>query len=303
VSTSSFPPSVRIDESGNLPRVVVKSPLGSGVVYFQGAHVADWHPAASRTPVLWTSASSVFEHGKAIRGGVPICFPWFGPNAAHPSAPMHGFARIKPWALVAADEAPDGTVTIEMALTGREVSPAWPHAFRATHRVRFGTSLRMDLVVHNPGPVPFTFDEALHTYFAMTDVRRAAVRGLEGVEYLDKVDGGARKRQGDEPVRITAETDRVYLGTPGPCVIEDPEGRREMTVAKSGSDATVVWNPWIAKAKAMPDFGDEEWPAMLCVETCNVAAHARTVLPGQSHAMTAVISVRDLAGQRAADHA
>jgi glucose-6-phosphate 1-epimerase len=290
-SAKPFPASVRVDESGSLPRLLVSSARGTGVVYFQGAHVASWQPPTERTPVLWTSERSLFEPGKPIRGGVPICFPWFGPNAGDPSAPMHGFARIRPWALVAADEAEDGTVTVELALTGRELSPAWPHAFRVTHRVRFGTSLRMDLVVHNPGPEAFTFEEALHSYFAVADVRHVAVGGLEGVEFVDKTDRFARKRQGAEPMRIAGETDRVYLDTRAACVIEDPDGRRRITVAKQNSDATVVWNPWVAKAKAMPDFGDEEWPAMLCVETCNVAGHARTLAPGESHVMTATIEV------------
>jgi D-hexose-6-phosphate mutarotase len=131
----------------------------------------------------------------------------------------------------------------------------------------------------------------MHTYFTVGDVRQIGISGLSGSTFIDKVDKFARKPQGAEPIKITGETDRVYLATKAACVIEDPVLKRKITVEKENSDATVVWNPWIAKAKAMADFGDEEWPGMVCVETCNVAEHAITLAPGQSHSMTAVVSV------------
>jgi glucose-6-phosphate 1-epimerase len=290
---TTLPSSVRVDEGeGRLPRVSVRSALGAAEVYFQGAHLTVWHPSAVREPVLWRSRESMFEPGRPIRGGVPICFPWFGPHPADASAPAHGFARLQPWRLVDAREDAAGTVALAMELAGEGV-PQWPHRFRVIHRMTFGAVLRMDLEVHNEGADAFTFEEALHTYFSVDDVRTVTVTGLEGAEYLDKVAGSRRSRQGDEALRVTGETDRVYLDTRADCIIQDQVARRQISVSKTGSDATVIWNPWIDKSRAMPDFGDDEWPEMLCVETCNVNVHARSLAPGASHTMTAIVSVQE----------
>jgi glucose-6-phosphate 1-epimerase len=290
---TTLPSSVRVDEGeGRLPRVSVRSALGAAEVYFQGAHLTAWHPAGVREPVLWRSRESMFEPGRPIRGGVPICFPWFGPHPADASAPAHGFARLQPWRLVDAREDAAGTVALAMELAGEGV-PQWPHRFRVIHRMTFGAVLRMDLEVHNEGADAFTFEEALHTYFSVDDVRTVTVTGLEGAEYLDKVAGSRRSRQGDEALRVTGETDRVYLDTRADCIIQDQVARRQISVSKTGSDATVIWNPWIDKSRAMPDFGDDEWPEMLCVETCNVNVHARTLAPGASHTMTAIVAVQE----------
>jgi glucose-6-phosphate 1-epimerase len=289
-----LPPSVRFeDRAAGLPRLSVETARASALVYFQGAHLAAWHPAGLAKPVLWTSRESLFEPGKPIRGGVPICFPWFGPHPAGGTAPLHGFARILPWTLIGAIEDGAGTVALEFELTGDGSSPHWPHAFAARHRITVGRALHMELEVRNTGAAAFTFEEALHSYFGVADVTKATVAGLEGTEYLDKVGGVARRRQPAEPVRFTAETDRVYLDTRATCVIADPAGGREIAIRKTGSDATVVWNPWVAKARAMADFGDDEWTGMVCVETCNANVHARTLEPGQSHAMTAAVDVRE----------
>jgi D-hexose-6-phosphate mutarotase len=290
---TTLPSSVRAEIGpGNMPRLVVKTRLGGGTVYFQGAHVTAWHPAAASEAVLWMSDDSYFELGKPLRGGVPICFPWFGAHASDPKAPGHGFGRLRDWNLIEAAEAADGTVTLALELASdTPLTPLWPHAFRAVHRITMGETLTMALEVTNPGAEAFTFEEALHTYFAVRDVRQVAISGLEKTEYLDKVAGFEKKTQGSEAIRFTGETDRVYLNTTATCVIDDPGARRRIAIRKTGSDATVVWNPWIAKARAMPDFGDDEWTEMVCVETCNVNVHARTLPPGASHTMTAIIEV------------
>ena len=143
----------------------------------------------------------------------------------------------------------------------------------------------------NTSTQPFDFEDALHTYFAVSDVRETSTTGLENTGYVDKTDAQQRKTQGPEPIRITAETDRVYENTRKICVVDDPGLKRKITVEKSGSQTTVVWNPWIAKAAAMADFGDEEWPGMLCVETANAGANILTLPPGKTHSTRAVISV------------
>lgn len=293
---TTLPSSVRVEEGkGGLPRLAVQSRHGSSQIYFQGAHVAAWHPASATAPVLWISRDSYFAPGKPIRGGVPICFPWFGPHATDTAAPGHGFARLRDWTLVEAHEHPDGNVELALVLTSEEgeaLPPQWPHAFRLIHRITIGPALTMSLEMHNPSEKEtVSYEQALHTYFAVQDVRHVTVTGLAGTDYLDKVTGFSRHNQGQDPVRFTGETDRIYLNTRATCVINDPGKRRAIAIRKTGSDATVVWNPWIDKARAMPDYGDDEWPEMVCVETCNVNVHKRTLGPGETHTMTATIEV------------
>ena len=244
-------------------------------MYLHGAHVAHFQPAGER-PVLWMSGESRFESGKPIRGGVPICFPWFGPKAGAADAPQHGLVRTRPWAL-------------------RAVTPE-DGRLRVSLDVAVGPSLSLTLTVRNPGPLPFTFEEALHSYFAVSDVRQVLLHGLEGVGFVDKTAAGARRPGDAGPIAITAETDRVYLGTEARVTIEDSGWERRIVVSKSGSRTTVVWNPWVAKGKAIPDFADHEWPGMVCVETANALDDAVSLAPGQSQATTATIEVQPTRG-------
>jgi glucose-6-phosphate 1-epimerase len=182
-------------------------------------------------------------------------------------------------------------VTVTLAMDNTMAShPTWPSAYRLRHRITFGSTLTMRLELTNTGTAALTAEEALHTYLALGDVRQARVAGLTGVNYIDKTDNLRQKAQ-EGDIHITAETDRVYLDTVGTVMVEDPVKKRRIMVGKEHSRDTVVWNPWVAKAKAMADYGDEEWPGMICVETCNVGQHAVAVAPGETQVMTARISV------------
>src|SRR4051812_3018749 len=185
---TTLPSSVRV-HGGTMPRLTVENARGRAEVYFQGAHVTAWHPAIVREPVLWMSRLSLFEPGRPIRGGVPICFPWFGPHPGEPSAPAHGFARLLEWKLVEVQEDASGNTTLALQLAGEGLSPHWAHRFRATHRITVGTELRLELEVRNDDADAFTFEEALHSYFAIRDIHDVTVTGLENTEYMDKVGG------------------------------------------------------------------------------------------------------------------
>lgn len=278
---------------GELSVLNVSTALARAKIFVHGAHVAEWQPCDAANPVLFMSGASHFASGKPIRGGVPICFPWFGGRAGHPESPAHGFARNEEWTVESLTHETDGTIVLALILADSDATRAlWPHAFLIRHRIRIGRTLEMTLEVENRGPEPFTFEEALHTYFCVSAVQAVEVRGLEGAAYTDKVAGGAEKQQPAEPIHFTAETDRVYPGTTTTCVLTDPGWKREIVVEKSGSATTVVWNPWVAKSKAMPDFGDDEWPGMACIETANAGPDAITLAPGATHSMTARIQVR-----------
>jgi glucose-6-phosphate 1-epimerase len=277
----------------SLPQIALSNPEADAVVYFNGAHVSSWRPKG-QDEVLFMSKSSHFQPGKAIRGGVPIIFPWFGNRAGHPESPAHGFARTMNWNVAACDQKAGGPCAMTLELLSSDATKAiWPYDFALRFTIIASKTLTMALAVHNTGNQPFTFEEALHTYLSIGDIAKTSVTGLAGTTYIDKVDNFSRKQQSPDPIVISGETDRVYLATKATCTVNDPVLKRKLVVAKENSDATVVWNPWVAKAKAMSDFGDDEWPRMVCVETCNVAEHAITLEPGKSHTMTAVIRVEN----------
>lgn len=259
-----------------------------GAVYDHGAHLVSWAPTGAE-PVLWLSEKTHLEADKPIRGGVPICFPWFGPGRSKDMQPAHGTARLATWALESLTEGDEPTITY--TLTSDDV-PDPQGSWRATYAVTAGAELTLSLTVENTGDQPFSFEEALHTYLTVGDVRQVSISGLDGAAYLDKAPGGAdATQQGD--ITITGETDRVYSST-AEVVVTDPTLGRALSVSKEGSATTVVWNPWVDKAAAMPDFGDDEWAGMLCVETANALDDAVELAPGESHTMTARVGVTTL---------
>jgi glucose-6-phosphate 1-epimerase len=277
------------EDTGGLVRAVVATPRAQGDVYLQGAHVARYRPTGQQHPVLFVSGRSAFTAGKAIRGGVPMIFPWFGAKADNPSAPQHGFARVASFDVESARQE-GGAVTLVLRLDADASSrQAWPYDFVARYRVTMGDTLELAFEVENRSASPLTYEEALHTYLAVGDIRKASIEGLAGTTFIDKVDGFQRKREGSAPIRLGGETDRVYLDTTATCVVDDPVLGRRLIVDKHGSASTVVWNPWSEKAKGMADFGDDEWPQMVCIETANAADNAVTLAPGARHELRATI--------------
>ncbi len=284
---------VRFDVgAGGLAKAVLSAGEASAEVYLHGGHVAEYRPDPQARPVLWLSGSGEFAPGRPIRGGVPICWPWFGPHPSDEDLPMHGFARLASWTVRSAG-LEQGRATLTLGLAADEATRAiWPREFDVELAVRLGSELSMELTTRNPGPEPMEITEALHTYLAVSDVRRVSIAGLEGVTYADKVEGLARRRQ-DGPVTFDGEVDRVYLGTRGACVLDDPGLARRVEVSKEGSSSTVVWNPHVRKSMEMEDFGDDEWRGMLCIETANALDDAVRIPPGGSHCMSASLRVTE----------
>ncbi len=287
---AALPASVRLEVGeGGLPVVRVDGSHGSAELYLHGAHLTRWTPADGR-PVLWLSAASLFTEAKAIRGGVPICFPWFGANPLDPGAPAHGFARLAEWELVAArDDGDTVAVTLRLADSPATRATAWPHRFEALYTVTVGTRLALALTVTNRDTDAISFEEALHSYLAVDDIRATEVAGLEGAPYLDQLAGMSVGTE-TGPVRFNAETDRIYLDSPAATAVTDGSGRT-VGITTQGSHSTIVWNPWIAKAASMGDFGDDEWTGMVCVESANVRENRVRLEPDQSHTLTAVFDV------------
>jgi len=291
----TLPDGARLEKGkGDLQRLVLETAEGEAHVYTHGAHVAHFQPKGAK-PVLWVSRESAFvagSPGKAIRGGIPVCFPWFGPKTGQPEAPIHGFARILPWSLGGVEPDPYGGLRAALTLgSDQHTRRFFPHDFAARLVVSVSRVLWLELELRNTGTTPFSFEQALHTYFAVGDARRIGITGLEGAGYLDKTDAMARKTLGSSPLTLTGETDRVFGGHSGRITIDDPAWGRRIGIARTGSKTAVVWDPWIAKAKAMPDFGDDEWPEMVCVESANAQDDAVTLAPGASHVLTTTIEL------------
>ena len=278
-----------------LAKLTLHTRAAEAEVYLHGAHVTGYQPRGMK-PVLWLSGHSWFEDGKPIRGGVPICFPWFGPREGDPQAPAHGFVRLAVWKAESVEQSDDRTSVTLLTTDTPQTRALWDHAFELRQTVALGPdgALIITLACRNTGAKAFSFTEALHTYLHVDDVRQVAIEGLAGVEYIDKMDAGRRKRQDDEPIRFTGETDRVYLDTDAACTLTDPKAGRRIIVRKEGSRSTVIWNPWTDKSIRMPDFGDNEWPGMVCIETANAADNAVTLEPGAEHRMSAGIHAEPL---------
>ena len=280
-----------IEGNGGLRKVRITSPACVGEMYLHGAHITSWRPAGEEE-VLFVSRQSRWEDGHAIRGGIPVCFPWFAHKADNPEAPDHGFVRTKAWRLDSiADVA--GTIIVSMSSESDEATKKWwPAEFRLVLRAAFGKELSVELVVTNKGRTSLRFEEALHAYFRVGNIEVTRARIPDALRYIDKTDSHRTKTQLSDIV-IASETDRVYLDTRDEIELEDPVLERRLRVAKENSRTTVAWNPWAQKAHSLSDFGDDEWARMICVEPSNVSDFAVDLAPGQQHTMKALIRVVD----------
>lgn len=281
---------VFLDGCGDLPMIEVSTPWSNAEIYLHGAHVAQFRKK-SEPPLLFMSQCSHFDEQHPIRGGIPVIFPWFGPREG---LAQHGFVRNKAWDLKEFAPAPDGSVNVRFRLPDYPEAAAVP-PFTLDYIVTVSQSLGLQLVVtNNSKDREFVFENCLHTYFAVADVTAISISGLKGVSYLDKVASFLEKTETSDAIRIASEVDRVFLNTPGTVDISDPRLGRRIRVEKEGSASTVVWNPWVAKAQQMADFGNEEYEQMVCVESGNVASNSITLAPGATSTLKVKISSEPL---------
>lgn len=260
-------------------------------VSLYGAHVLHYTPKGEKD-VLWNSETSYFEQGKPIRGGIPVCWPWFGPHDNDSSKPQHGFARLLVWDVDKTQVNTNGETELVLSLQENSgTKTLWPYSFKATLTIRLGKKLFIELAIQNTGTEPFTMTEALHTYFQVGDASQVTIEGLKGAIYLDGLDQNAPVVQTEKLIEIKKEENRRYLNTVSSCIINDPVLDRKIRVEKENSNTTVVWNPWIATAKSMPDFDDEGYKTMVCVEAANAYSNAVSVKPGESFAMATSIGI------------
>lgn len=273
--------------------VEIAGRAATGRISLQGAQLLAWTPHG-QNPVIWLSSRAQFASGKPLRGGIPVCWPWFGAHDENPALPAHGFARTADWEVIEAQRLGGGSIRLGFRLLRSAASLAqWPHPAVLEIRYTLGKALEIELWTYNRTPDPILLGEALHTYFSVGDVRQVRIQGLDGCEYLDKVEENRRKRQ-QGPVTIAGETDRVYLDTTADCVIEDPVLGRSIKIEKRESASTVIWNPWAEKAAILGDFEEQGHLGMICVESANAAVNRLTIPAGGEHRLWVQYSVQPL---------
>ena len=273
----------------------IDNDFATASISLNGGHLLSWQPKDQVKPVIWLSKQAKIAAGKSIRGGIPLCWPWFGAHSSEDTYPAHGYARTSHWAVTETAALANGETEIELSLEESEASETyWPYATPLTLRITIGKTLKLALTTRNDSADSVTITEALHTYFHISDITSVSVTGLENTEYLDKVDNFASKRQ-EGNIQFHSETDRVYINSAQDCTIIDPELQRRIHISKSSSNATIVWTPWTEKAEKMGDLGENDgWRTMLCVESGNAMENTITIAPGNSHTLVAHYSVEVL---------
>ncbi|MFJ4444557.1 D-hexose-6-phosphate mutarotase [Pseudomonas sp. NPDC089422] len=284
---------VESEQHGELNCWRISSDHAELLIAQQGAQILSYQ-RVGEPPLLWLSDQAIFRQGKSVRAGVPVCWPWFGNLQRNPAsvqamyhgeqAPAHGLARTRDWKLLGVEEKGDD-LHIEFELPEAQGDlPGWPHDVELKLQIVLGDALTVSLNSRNMGNSPVTISQALHSYFAVSDVRQARVEGVEGLQYIETLaDWEQRQQQG--ALAFAGETDRIYLDTPQTLSIVDPHWQRRITLTCSGSRSAVIWNPWTERAKELADMADDGWQRMLCIETANVWDDVVELKPGASRSL------------------
>lgn len=286
---------IRFRQLGNgLVLAEIDTPFATATISLHGGHVVSWRPKHQVEPVLWVSRSAQFKPGKAIRGGVPICWPWFGAHPSDAQLPGHGYARVSPWEVTSVNLLDSGAMEISLSLPDNEMSRAHgPDGVRLSIQIAVGETLKMALTTTNESDREIVLTEGLHTYFQISDIAKIRVVGLEGCEYVDLVHENTRKQQAG-PIVFDGELGRIYENTKATCVIEDRVLNRRIVIEKSGSLSTAVWNPWAVTSAKMDDLGSEGWRDMVCVESANAVGNTVALNAGESHTLGSTYSIQSI---------
>lgn len=262
------------------PAIRVTHPQATATIALHGAHVIDYTPAGHE-PVIFTSKDAVYKAGKAIRGGIPVCWPWFNAHPTDSSLPSHGFARINFWRLYSTAATDQGVTLIFEYRHG---------SLDASLIVAIGSSLTVALHTKNISDRDEVVGGALHSYFNIGDIHNVSLSGLDKVDYIDTLVNTNETQEGE--ITFDGELDRIYTNTKDDVIINDPVMKRDIIVQKTGSTSTVVWNPWIDKSAGMGDLDNEEYKTFLCVEAANAREDVYTLAPQEQHTLSTTITAR-----------
>ncbi len=283
------PGAVRFTERYGGPVALLQAGGASIVIALQGAQVLSYVPA-NMSEVLWLSPVAKFGTGKAVRGGVPVCWPWFGPHPGDTTQPAHGFVRSAPWTVTGSAASQNRARLVLAFDASTNLQTGWPHRALAELEITLSDALTISLSTENRGSDDLEITQALHTYLAVGDIGGVTAEGFEGRPYLDQLAPGPMRNDA-EPVRVTGEIDRIYQECEGPVFVTDEKSARRIRIAKTGSRSTVLWNPWVEKSARLGDMGKEGYRRMLCVEAANAGNDKVTLTPGERHRLTTELSV------------
>ncbi len=256
-----------VEGRGGLTMIDVANGQAQATISTYAGQVLSFKPRDSSHDLLFVSDDAYFIEGNAIRGGIPICWPWFGRDPE--GRPAHGFARIWQWQVIATDALADGSTRVKLGIADNADTRAiWPRTFNLFLHIGVGETLKLELITRNAGDRPFSITQAFHTYFKVSDVGRAKVLGLEDTRFVDKLGQNAEDVQSG-PVTVSGEVDRIYRGVTRDLIVDDVGLNRRVHIRSTGSTTSVVWNPWLETASSMADLADEDYKRMLCVETAN----------------------------------
>jgi glucose-6-phosphate 1-epimerase len=276
----------------DLAFVTVSNKHGDADICLYGAHVTSFRPRNSMD-LLWMSPESNFEEGKAIRGGIPVCFPWFGPHKTDSEKPQHGFARLMYWEVANTSTNASGESVVRLQLSSSaETKAYWPHDFLAEMTFVVGKKLTATLKVTNTSGAPFDYTCALHSYYSLSAIESISIEGLKGLTYYNQLTG-ERDVQEEETLEITDALTRHYLNTEAPVIIADSAFRRRIKVDKSGSKVTTVWNPGAETCANIGDLPDDGYETFICVEATNAFDYPVHLAPGESFETSAIIGIDD----------
>jgi len=266
---------------GGFDYIEIQNASANARVALQGGHLFHYQQL-HRKPLIWLSGKSPFEKGKAIRGGIPVCWPWFGQHPTDSSLPQHGLARTSLFELIDSQEPDKNSTELLLQLqSSAETLRLWPYRFQLLLKITVGPALTLALTTKNSDTKPFTITSALHSYFAIDDIGKVSVQGMDETEYLDLLTNQTLVQRGS--IHIDKEVDRVYRKSANKALLLD--GTRTVRISSEGSSSTVIWNPWSDKSKSMSDMEDDSYQTMLCIETANAKQDARTIAPGEEHCL------------------
>ena len=272
---------------GGWPYLEVANEQATALISLYGGQVLAFKPRTATQDLMFVSDNAYYQTGKAIKGGTPICWPWFGPDPKGLGRPSHGFVRNRLWEVKSTQSLPSGATQIVLGCSDTdETRELWPYAFALTIEITVGNTLELALVSRNMGDRPFDITQALHTYFTVGDITQVAVLGLDGKAYIDKVDNQVVKLQ-DGPVVVAAEVDRIYQAVPSELTVVDQTLNRRIRITSTGNQTAVVWNPWAELSAQSGDLTDDAYQRFICVETTNAADDIVTV-PAQGEFRLAV---------------
>ncbi len=272
--------------------IEIRNAKARAIISTYGGQVLSYRSVTEDEDLLFLSTRARYEVGKAIRGGIPVCWPWFGDDPEGQGRPQHGFARNWQWSVTATEALPGGATKVVLELVDTdETRTIWPHLFRLRIVITVGSSLRLELVTRNRGEKSLTISQALHAYFRVGDVSRVRVLGLDRVDYVDKIDDFTEKTQAGA-VAVNGEIDRIYTGVAGELVVDDASFGRKICIGLAGSSTAVVWNPWAEKAAAMSDLAHDDYKKMICIEAANAGPETVEVPAGGEYRLSAEYSVQ-----------